>query len=370
MEPYREPRPPARGGQVTWGPFPVRGWHLAVGVLFLGLALIVETMVCNRQRLQCDRAADQCVVEMSRYTGEKRTFALSHLVRVDVKRWTHAGRPRSAPLLRLRPTEGVAGTADSAALGEDRDVQLMTLADADVESFSTRVNAALASKTASFRVDLAVRPWVLALISLIAFAFGAMGATSLYAGLRGWGRYRLQSDPRFEVLTVRHSVLGIPVSTTRCTVEGVRDVEVEWARKEPFGGGHVEKCRGRLVLVRNDDREPLTRHFHPGFHLHRRAETALRALLGCPERDPARQCAIDDEATSNDPGPQVWSVFARITGAVVSAFFGALIGIVGGSVMTRGWGLPEATILAVGGVGGAVPTLLLWLWLSRSRPIR
>jgi hypothetical protein len=305
---YRHATPIGPEGNVVHGPFPVRLARLALALVALLVGPLFLAMALDDAALDCDRPSDRCHYRGSHLFERTVTFPLSRLrgVRVDIQVGSK-GHRSGVPVLDL----------------SDHEQPLATVELDEAQRFARALEQALTEKRARFALDLqATRAFVVPGVLLLVLA-----ASAFFAALRGIGRVVLVA--RGAELHLTRRVFGVPLRRDAFDLRGVTDVEVDWERRTSFFTPKHSPgdTYGRLVLVRGAEREPLTEGRFPGYHLHRRAERALRDLLALPPRSPEREQALASAATGYQPPP--------ILGGGVGAIIGLTwIGLCSGALLS------------------------------------
>jgi hypothetical protein len=202
-----------------------------------------------------------------------------------------------------------------------------------------------------------------------------LAASALFAALRGIGRVVLVA--RGAELHLTRRVFGVPLRRDAFDVRGVTDVEVDWERRTSFFTARYSPgdTYGRLVLVRGAEREPLTEARFPGYHLHRRAERALRDLLALPARPPEREQALASAASAYEPPPLMGGGVGAVIGLTwLGLCTGALLSLPLAFLILFPLGLagrePSPEVFSVGVPAGAALGVVIAFALRRRAATR
>ena len=304
---YRDATPWGPTGRVVHGPFPVRLGRLAAGLFGLIMAPFLLMTALSDGHLECNKKTDRCHYEEAGLVRRSLTFALHRVrgVRVEIKQ---NGKTRSGvPYLEL----------------DDRELALADVSVDEAQRFAERLKQALARKPATFSLDLEAERAAL----VPAGFFVLLTISALFAALRNIGRVLMSAEGGRLRLT--RSVFGVPIWRGEVDLRGATDVEVEWKHRKSFWAprGSLGDTYGRLILVRGAEREPLTRAAFPGYHLHRRAEHALRELLTLSPRTPEQDAALTARASAYAPPPLLGGPGGTIFLVWIGVCVGALVGI-------------------------------------------
>jgi hypothetical protein len=303
---YRHATPIGPEGHVVHGPFPVRLGRLAAAVFGLGLGCFFLVTALDDARLDCDRRSDRCRYRSSQLVDDTDTFPLSRLrgVRVDIQVGSK-GHKSGVPVLDL----------------SDHEQRLATVEVNEAQRFARALEQALAERRARFALDLQGDR----MLAIGGVVFLAFAASAVFSALRGIGRVVLVA--RGGELHLTRSVFRVTLRRDAFDLHGVTDVEVDWERRPSFFApkGSPGDTYGRLVLVRGAEREALTEGRFPAYHLHLRAERALRDLLALPSRPPEREQALASQAEGYQPTP-------ALGGGPGASFALVWIGMCGGAL--------------------------------------
>jgi hypothetical protein len=330
---YRDATPWGPTGRVVHGPFPVRLGRLALGLPGLFAAPLFLVMAFSDGHLDCNQKTDRCHYEEAGLVRQSLTFALHRVrgVRVEIKQ---NGKTRSGvPYVEL----------------DDRELALADVSVDEAQRFADRLKQALARKPATLSLDLEAERAAL----VPAGFFVLLTISALFAALRSIGRVLMSAEGG--TLRLTRSIFGVPTWRGEVDLRGVTDVEVEWEHRKSFWTQRFSAgdTYGRLVLVRGTEREPLTRAAFPGYHLHRRAEHALRELLALSPRTPAQEAAQAARASAYAPPPILGGPGGTIFLVWIGVCVGALAGFPLGWLLLRPFGLagdrsPSDAVFAIG----------------------
>ncbi len=334
---YRDAPPGTPTVVVVHGPFPIGHQPLALAGAALAIASLGWAMAFDDARLTCDRAADHCTYRDSHLVQRVNTFRLSQIqsVKTDVE-YGAKGHRSVVPILDLG----------------DGQLRLKSVEPDEADRFSRALRRDLDQRRASFSVDLRADRGALAMGG----TFLVVAILALFFALRRVGRVTMIVDGR--VLRLARSVFGIPTSRRAVELGGVDDVEIEWEKLKPFWSKTQTRTHGRLVLVRGAEREPLTPIVFPGYHLHLRAQAALREALLVPPRSPSQADAEAARARSFEPQPIAGGVVTTLILAWMGCAGGGLVGFVLGFAVVAVLGLNGVAVAPLAGGGMALGALL------------
>ena len=343
---------------VVYGPFPVRLGLLAGACATLAIGVLFGLMYFSEMTLACDRASDRCTMRgMRLFDQRQQSFKLSDLHGVSVaielgSKNARYGRPQlhlGKPAVRLLPLRKV--SVDEA------------------KRFAAALEHHLDTQPARFSVSLRES----LMIALLGLGFLVFGATLALSSVRGIGR--VVFSLRMGTLSATRRLLGTTRERWTVDVAGADDVEVAWSRRKSFWDRkhHPGTTHGMLVLrMRDGSTRNLTSAPRRGFHVHVRAERALRDRLELPSRSTERQAALDVAAKIFEPpalmGGGAGAKFGLIwIGICCGAVFGmALLGVV---LLVTGWAQGSDSLqtwqLALGLGGGAVTGVMTAFRLER-----
>ena len=350
---YRAPTPDAeRSDHVVHGPFPLRLGHFAGGLAILCVGVLLLVVALDDASLVC--RGDSCTYRRSRLLNPRPfSFEKSKLGGVEVviekgsknseygiPQLTIGGRTLRLKKVSVEEAKRFAGALESALERGDGEIALVLE--------GSRV------------------------VAIVAAAMLLFGLAMFLSSLRGLGRIRLEL--RSGVLHATRTLLGISLERWEADTHGVHDVEVAWSRDRTFlhRRHHPGDTAGAVVLrLQDGTARPVARAFR-GFHLHRRAEVALRELLALPPRSAQRSAELQAEAEKFEPPPPLgggWG--ANIAMVWIGVSCGSLIGLglFGIVALSFGWARADDAIsgwmMGVGAGGGAVLGVVVTILLVR-----
>lgn len=311
--PYRSAEAGSRSSAV-WGPIAPRFLRIAFGALCLVIALLLSVGAGSEQSLRCERRAEEATCTLARsapFFGDSvASFPESAIAEVRVsERTTKGGAEYDLKFLDSRGAEHFLGTFDERG-------------DADAER--RRIERFLStSGLRELVVESAPDPFgMIAVAACVAVALGCI-VNALWAT----GRFRFVLDRAKNELSIRRSILGLPIGRMDLHASDVEQVFVEYgfvpdwaktkyARPEPGG---------RVVLVTASGNLPLAHRFLRGTDVHERGARDLRALLDLPAREPSREPSPSAAIPRRKSLSMILKAAFAIVGLVIGAFVANLI---------------------------------------------
>jgi len=348
------------GDSTLYGPFPMRGGRLFGAFAALFVAVLSASLALETQYLACDfRSGGTCTLDSVASVRSDAQFASADLrgARMEsVFRGKGKGKGTEYGVVVLNVA--------------NREHRLLDVDPDRAREVVRHLELAMASRTEA-RETLAGRRWLL----LVTAVTGLMMLSFLWTAVRRMGALKLTLG-HDRSLRVERRIFGLPFSARALSLHGTTDVTLEWSDEPDFWKRRHEVPRrvGRIVLVKNDGRVPISEVYWPGKTLHFRAAAALRRALGfTPGPLESELHALESSRIVPAMAQTASGRFGLYWAAVCCGSLGglAIFGVVGLSLglLKMSDGLEPWMLLA--GSGGGVGTgVALVYYLTRPRPPR
>lgn len=283
--PYRSAEAGSPSSAV-WGPIAPRFLRIGFGALCLVIALPLFIGAGSDRTLRCERRSGDATCTLAQSTpllgGSAASFPASAIAEVRVgERTTKGGNEYDLKFLDARGAEHFLGTFDERS-------------EADVER--AKIERFLSSSDRELVVETAPEPAGLLMVA----AFVAVGIACIVNALWATGRFRFVLDRAKNELSIRRSILGIPLGRMDVHASDVDEVIVEYGTMPDWAKTKYQASEtgGRLELGTAKGRILLSHRFLRGSDVHERGARDLRALLDLPARRAPAPAPLPPKARS------------------------------------------------------------------------